>query len=673
MKSSTLFLRFAALAAASLAHITAVAATPAPSAGATLIVLDASGSMNERIGGETKMAIARRAVHELVDSLPAGTQLGLVAYSHRRSSCDDIELLIPPGPLDRAAFLAAVDALRPKGRTPLSAALEFAASALDYTKAAANIVLVSDGVETCGRDPCATALQLAQAAHALKIHAVAFDLSAREGKSFECIATATNGRFLQANDAASLRDALVLAVAEATAPPAPTPPAELLTPATLRAPAEAPAGATFPVAWTGPDNPGDYLTIVPQGAADDSYGNTTYTRQGTPLSLTAPIDAGAAEVRYVAARSRTILARAPVLITKVEVTLSAPETTNAGAAVSVAWTGPKNRGDYVTIVPPGAADDAYTQYAEAAKGSPLDVTAPLDAGEAEIRYVSGQGRRVLARRPIKIVAPEIALDAPAEAIAGAEISIAWAGPNNPNDFLVVVPKSTPDGGWNRTAYTRAGSPVKLLAPIEPGDAEIRYLSGFGFRVLARRDIKVVRAEITLDAPAEAIAGAEISVAWTGPNNPNDFLVVVPKSTPDGGWNRTTYTRAGTPAKLFAPIEPGEAEIRYLSGSGNKVLARRAIQVVAPVITLDAPAEAIAGSEVLVAWTGPNNPNDFLAIVPKNAPDGSWSRTAQTRAGTPAKLAAPAAAGEGEIRYLSGYGHKVLARRSITILPKPAPP
>lgn len=53
----------------------AQAAAPTPpmtnaQPGDTLIILDASGSMNERIRGETKIVIARRAVRELVESLP---------------------------------------------------------------------------------------------------------------------------------------------------------------------------------------------------------------------------------------------------------------------------------------------------------------------------------------------------------------------------------------------------------------------------------------------------------------------------------------------------------------------------------------------------------------------------------------------------------------------------
>jgi Ca-activated chloride channel homolog len=85
--------------------VTLSAADPVP----TIIVLDASGSMRERIKGESKMVIAKRAIKELVESLPDGANVGLVVYSHRKSNdCDDIEQLIAPGRLDKADFIAAV-------------------------------------------------------------------------------------------------------------------------------------------------------------------------------------------------------------------------------------------------------------------------------------------------------------------------------------------------------------------------------------------------------------------------------------------------------------------------------------------------------------------------------------------------------------------------------------
>ena len=661
-------------ASALVAPWCARAAQPAtaPGAGAsTLIVLDASGSMTERIKGETKIEIAKRAVRELVASLPDDARLGLVVYGHRKpDDCNDIELLIPPLRLDRAAFLAAVNAIKPKGRTPLSAALEFAARTLDYTKQASNVILVSDGLETCNQDPCATAARLKAAGVNFVVHAVAFDLSARDAKKFACIASATGGRFLQANDAASLKDALYVAVTEASvatpAKPAPPPP-EVITPVTIKAAPSVLVGAAFPVAWTGPDNAGDYITIVPKGTPDGDDGNLAYTRQGSPLQLTALVDPGEAELRYVAGRSHTVLARASIKLTEAEVTLTAAPQATAGAIVSIAWKGPNNQGDYLTIVPKTTEDGGYAECANTTAGSPAKITAPMETGDGEIRYMSGQSRRVLGRRPIKIIPADISLTARDEVVAGAVVEITWKGPNNRNDFLTIVGKAVADGERGAIAFTAPGSPAKVTAPAEVGAGEIRYMSGQNDQVLARRPIKILAAEVTLNAPAETVAGSAVEIAWTGPNNRNDFLTIVGNAVADGERGEIAWTAQGSPAKVTAPAAVGAGEIRYVRGMDDQVLARRPITMVEGKITLNAPAETVAGSVVQVTWTGPNNRNDYLTVIGKEVADGERGEIAWTAQGSPAKVTAPADPGSGEIRYMRGSDDQVLSRRSIAIV------
>jgi Ca-activated chloride channel family protein len=646
--------------------------TTAPVTGAsTLIVLDASGSMAERIEGETKMDIAKRAVRELVASLPDDARLGLVVYGHRKPvDCNDIELLIPPARLNRAAFIAAVNAIKPKGRTPLSAALEFAARALDYTNQAANVILVSDGLETCNQDPCATAARLKAAGVNFVVHAVAFDLSARDAKKLACIATATGGRFLQANDAASLKDALYVAVTEASVatPTKPiSPPPEVITPVTIKAAPSVLVGAAFPVGWTGPDNAGDYLTIVPKGTPDGDDGNLAYTRQGSPLQLTALVDPGDAELRYVAGRSHTVLARASIKLTEAEVTLTAAAEATAGAPVSIIWKGPNNQGDYLTIVPKTTEDGGYAECGNTSAGSPAKIAAPMETGEGEIRYMSGQSRRVLGRRPIKILPAKVTLAARDEVVAGAVVEITWTGPNNQNDCLTVVAKTVPDGSRGAIAYTAQGSPLKVTAPGEVGAGEIRYMSGQGDLVLARRAITMVAAQVTLTAPDEAVAGSAVRIAWTGPNNQNDYLTIVGKAVPDEERGAIAYTQTGSPLKVTAPGEPGPGEIRYVRGLDHQVLARRPITMVAAQVTLTAPDEAVAGSAVGITWTGPNNQNDYLTIVGKAVPDGERGAIAYTGSGSPLKVTAPVEPGPGEVRYMSGQDDQVLARRPITMV------
>lgn len=357
------------------------------------------------------------------------------------------------------------------------------------------------------------------------------------------------------------------------------PDAEVLTPATVQVPGQVLAGAAFPVEWTGPDNRGDYLTIVRPDTRAADYGNYVETRAGSPLELTAPLEPGEFEVRYVAVRSKTILGRAPIVVTPVTASLDAPAEAALGTPVSVSWSGPDNAQDYITIVAKGTPDGRYGNYAETRKGSPLTITAPVEPGEAELRYMTGQGAKVLARRDLRIIAAKTSITAPAEVIAGTKFEASWTGPDNSGDYLTIVPKDTPDGRYKNYTETRNGPTLQITALIDPGEAELRYMTGQGSKVLARRSITVVPAKITLDAPAEAVAGSTVPVSWTGPNNSGDYLTIVAKDAPDGQFARYADASWGTPAKIMVPAEPGAAEIRYMSGQGAKVLARRKLTVV----------------------------------------------------------------------------------------------
>jgi hypothetical protein len=194
--------------------------------------------------------------------------------------------------------------------------------------------------------------------------------------------------------------------------------------------------------------------------------------------------------------------------------------------------------------------------------------------------MSGQGNRVLGRRAIKIVTPDVTMSAAEEAIAGSTLQVNWTGPGNSGDYISIVAKAKLDGQYGNYGILSKTATVAVLVPIEPGEMELRYMTGQGAKVLGRRALRVVGAQITLDAPAEAAAGLPVTVDWTGPNYGGDYLTIVPKSLPDGQYAAYADTSGQSPAKIIAPKTPGEAEVRYMSGQGAKVLARRSIRVVA---------------------------------------------------------------------------------------------
>lgn len=188
------------------------AAAPVPE---VVFILDASGSMSEPAGAQTKMEAAKAVLQAVVPAVAAEVKVGLAAYGHRRErDCADIEILVPPGSEDRGAVLARVAALQPKGVTPIAAALVQVGEYLKGRAAETTIVLVSDGKETCGGDPRAVVAALRAAGVKFVLHVVGFGVTAADQAELTGIAAAGGGRYFGAADAAALQAALQAVNAE---------------------------------------------------------------------------------------------------------------------------------------------------------------------------------------------------------------------------------------------------------------------------------------------------------------------------------------------------------------------------------------------------------------------------------------------------------------------------
>lgn len=190
------------------------AAGPEPAGDRMMLVLDSSGSMAERLEGSrhTKMEIARDVIERATARWAERHQMtGLVAYGHRsREQCSDVEQLVAWGEVDPAAYTTALAGMRPTGKTPLIGAIRLAAERLEFRDKPASVVLLTDGRENCVLDPCAEARALAQAGKALKVHVIGFDVDSETQSELRCIADATGGRYVGADSADGLLDALEL-------------------------------------------------------------------------------------------------------------------------------------------------------------------------------------------------------------------------------------------------------------------------------------------------------------------------------------------------------------------------------------------------------------------------------------------------------------------------------
>ncbi len=178
-------------------------------AGRAVLVLDASGSMWGQVENTSKIIVARDVIQKLMSNWDPKVHLGVTAYGHReKGNCADIENLVPVGVVDTDAVMTVVNGLQPKGKTPLGDAIRQAAKSLKYTEERATVILVSDGKETCQADPCAVAAELEAGGIDLTVHVIGFDLADEEKAQLQCIADNTGGKFLSADNAPQLHDAM---------------------------------------------------------------------------------------------------------------------------------------------------------------------------------------------------------------------------------------------------------------------------------------------------------------------------------------------------------------------------------------------------------------------------------------------------------------------------------
>lgn len=186
-----------------------------------LLILDSSGSMWGQIDEVAKIQIAKQTLSTIVADLPDNSEVGLILYGHRtKGDCNDVELVTPIGRIDKSRLTQRIEAINPKGKTPITLSIRLAGEALRTIEGAATVVLVSDGEETCDADPCAATRQLKESGIDFVMHVVGFDVGDEERAQLECIASAGGGKYFTAASSEDFEFAAKTATMTVAATPA---------------------------------------------------------------------------------------------------------------------------------------------------------------------------------------------------------------------------------------------------------------------------------------------------------------------------------------------------------------------------------------------------------------------------------------------------------------------
>ena len=346
---------------------------------------------------------------------------------------------------------------------------------------------------------------------------------------------------------------------------------------TLDAPASAGVGSTVDVKVAGSTNARDFVTIVPKGTREGAYGDYQYVEKRAVLKLKAPAKPGEYEIRLLGADAPyPTLARRPIRIDEVEATLDAPEHVEAGAKFQVKWTGPDNARDYVAI---GNAKRQYITYAYTTAGQPRlarrartrrRVRAALFPRRRRHRHRQAAARRRRRHRYGHRAGQGRGWRQVPGHVEGAEQSARLRHRSSR--------RARRTNSTDAYEYTSKGSPLELRAPDVAGEYEVRYLTAQTYATLgSHRSKSPPSAPPSRGRPRRSPAVRSPS-KWQGPNNVNDYVTIVQKGASEGDSGNYRYTAHGNPAKILAPVEPGEYELRYSTGQSNATLARAPIRI-----------------------------------------------------------------------------------------------
>ncbi len=640
-----------------------------------MVVFDGSNSMWGQIDGTAKIEIARGVMDNLLGEWVDERSVGLMAYGHRRrGDCGDIEVLVEPGREARQSILDRINAITPTGKTPLTDAVEAAAWALSYTDQPATVVLISDGLESCERDPCALATALEQGGVGFTAHVVGFGLGSEEDtSSLECIAENTGGQYITAGSAAELQDALSVvgtAVAEAAPEPQPEPepePEPEMPAVAVDGPDTAVGGSEIMVTWTPTISEGDYINVVPLGTDPDVFGSYVRIGKSTEVTLPVPGDEGLYEVRYLNNQSKEVLGHDTLEITKGEVELSAPDTVQTGAEFKVTWSPTINRRDYVAIVPVGSDPGTFGNYQNVSRNSETDLRAPADPGLYEVRYFLNIDKRTIASRQIEVSDPQVTLQAPDSALTGADFDVSWTGTVSTQDYITIVPMGADEGEFGNYIVVREASSNSLKAPADTGMYEVRYVLREGNKTLASETIEISAPEVTVSGPNTVLTGEKFKVDWSGTVNSQDYIAIVPAGSDEGTYGNYLVVRDNVAGTLTAQADPGLYELRYILREGARTLATATIEITEPEVTVSAPETVLAGSNFEVSWTATVSSQDYINIVPMGTNEGVYGNYVVVRDKNSSDLQAPAETGLYEIRYLLREGNKTIATTTVEVV------
>ncbi len=160
-------------------------------------MLDGSGSMKQKWGESSKFELAKALLFKLIDSVEKknpnvefAVRVFGAQFPSAQRNCKDSKLLVPFAKNNAAKINTALNSVTPQGMSPIANSIDYGAKDFpDDAHALNSIILITDGGETCGGDPCKTSKDLIAKRIALKPFIVGLKIDSADYLKFKCVGT----------------------------------------------------------------------------------------------------------------------------------------------------------------------------------------------------------------------------------------------------------------------------------------------------------------------------------------------------------------------------------------------------------------------------------------------------------------------------------------------------
>jgi Ca-activated chloride channel family protein len=179
-------------------------------------LFDGSQSMYGKWQSGAKIDVAKKLMFQLLDSLRYldNIELALRVYGHQKQfppqDCDDSKLEVPFSRGNIPQMKQVLKDIVPKGTTPIARSLELCGNDFPDGDSRNILILITDGIEECGGDPCAVSQALQKKGIFLKPFVIGMGIDESWKKTFDCV-----GRYFDATNEVNFKMALDVVISQA--------------------------------------------------------------------------------------------------------------------------------------------------------------------------------------------------------------------------------------------------------------------------------------------------------------------------------------------------------------------------------------------------------------------------------------------------------------------------